>query len=113
VKKVLEGWFRKRAQMIFTEQVEKWYPRFERFDIQTPQVIVRKMKSRWGSCTGTGKITLNFKLIQVPKQLIDYVIVHELSHLVEHSHNGDFYYLLSRIMPDWEKRREKLNRFEF
>ena len=113
VKKVLEGWFRQRAQTIFTEQVEKWIPRFERFGVKKPQVIVRKMKSRWGSCTAKGKITLNFKLIQVPKKLIDYVIVHELCHLIEHSHSNEFYALLSRIMPDWEERREKLNSFEF
>ena len=71
------------------------------------------MKSRWGSCTVAGKITLNLKLVQVPKPTIDYVIVHELCHLVEHSHGADFYRLLSRIMPDWERRREELNAFEF
>ena len=113
VKKVLEGWLRKRARTIFTERVEAWYPRFERFDVQKPQVVIRNMRSRWGSCTAKGKITLNFKLIQVPKRLIDYVIVHELCHTVVHAHNAEFYALLSRIMPDWEERREKLNSFEF
>ncbi|MFH1634708.1 MAG: SprT family zinc-dependent metalloprotease [Chloroflexota bacterium] len=113
VKKVLEGWFRQRARTIFTEQIENWIPRFERFDVEKPQVIVRKMKSRWGSCTAQGKITLNFKLTQVPKRLIDYVIVHELCHLVKPNHSGEFYTLLSRIMPDWDARREKLNSFEF
>jgi len=113
VKKVLEDDFRKRARTIFTERVDEWFPRFERFDVGKPQVVVRKMKSRWGSCTAKGKITLNFKLIQVPKKLIDYVIVHELCHTVVHAHNVEFYALLSRIMPDWEKRREKLNQFEF
>jgi predicted metal-dependent hydrolase len=113
VQKVLESWLRERAHTIFTEQVEKWIPRFERFDVETPQVVIRNMKSRWGSCTAQGKITLNFKLIQVPKKLIDYVIVHELCHTVVHAHNAEFYALLSRIMPDWEERREKLNSFEF
>ncbi len=113
VKKVLEADFRRRAQTIFTEQVDKWYPRFERFDVQKPQVVIRNMRARWGSCTAKGEITLNFKLIQVPKRLIDYVIVHELCHTVVHAHNSEFYALLSRIMPDWENRREKLNSFEF
>jgi len=113
VQKVLEGWLRERARKIFTERIDEWFPRFERFEIQKPQVVVRKMKSRWGSCTTQGKITLNFKLIQVPKQLIDYVIVHELCHTVVHAHNTVFYALLSRIMPDWEGRKEKLNSFEF
>ena len=113
VKKMLDGWMRERARIIFAERVTEWYPRFERCDILYPQVIVRRMKSRWGSCTATGKITLNLKLIQVPKQLIDYIIVHELCHLVEHSHAPAFYALISRIMPDWEERKEKLNGFEF
>ena len=113
VKKVLEDWLRQRAREIFSKRVDEWYPRFERFEVMKPQVVVRKMKSRWGSCTAKGKITLNFKLIQVPRQLIDHVIVHEMCHLVEHSHSRDFYALLSRIMPDWETRREKLNSFEF
>ena len=113
VKKVLNEWLRERARTIFAERVAEWHPRFERYDILYPQVIVRRMKSRWGSCTAAGKITLNLKLIQVPKRLIDYVIVHELCHLVEHSHAPAFYALMSRIMPDWEERREKLNGFEF
>jgi predicted metal-dependent hydrolase len=113
VKKVLDGWMRERARTIFAERIAEWHPRFERYDILYPQVIVRRMKSRWGSCTEAGKITLNLKLIQVSKQLIDYIIVHELCHLVEHSHAPEFYALMSRIMPDWEERKEKLNGFEF
>jgi len=113
VKQVLEDWLRERARTIYAERVDEWYPHFERYGIQRPQVVVRKMKSRWGSCTAKGKITLNFKLIQVPKRLIDYVIVHELCHTVVHAHNTEFYAFLSRIMPDWEARREKLNSFEF
>jgi len=113
VKQVLEDWLRERARTIYAERVNEWYPRFERYGIQRPQVVVRKMKSRWGSCTAKGKITLNFKLIQVPKQLIDYVIVHEMCHLIEHSHAPAFYALMGKMMPDWEKRREKLNSFEF
>jgi len=113
VKKLLDGWYREHARRVYAEQVSIWYPRFERYGIEQPKVVVRKMKSRWGSCTGDGKITLNLKLIQVPKQYIDYVIVHELSHLVEHNHGTAFYSLMNRIMPDWEEHREKLNTFEF
>lgn len=113
VKQVLEDWLRERARTIYAERVDEWHPRFERYGIQRPQVVVRKMKFRWGSCTAKGKITLNFKLIQVPKRLVDYVIVHELCHLIEHSHAPAFYALMGKMMPDWEERREKLNSFEF
>lgn len=112
-KKLLEDWYRKQAWRVFTERLENWLPHFERFAINQPGLMIRKMKSQWGSCTPEGKITLNLKLIQLPKHLIDYLIVHELSHLVELNHSGEFYSLLSRVMPDWEKRKEKLNRFEF
>jgi predicted metal-dependent hydrolase len=113
VKKLLDKWYRTHARRVFTERVEEWYPRFKRFEIEQPLVVLRQMKSRWGSCTEAGKITLNVKLIQVPKQFIDYVIVHELCHLVQHNHSSGFYSLMSRIMPDWEERRGKLNSFEF
>jgi predicted metal-dependent hydrolase len=109
VKGLLEDWYRRQARRVYAERMQEWLPRFERYDIDTPEIAIRRMKSRWGSCTATGKITLNLKLIQLPKYLIDYVIVHELCHLVEHHHGPAFYRLLSRIMPDWEYRRDKLN----
>ena len=113
IKKLLDDWYREHAKHIYAERVSIWHPRFERYGIEKPQVVVRRMKSRWGSCTEAGKITLNLKLIQVPKHYIDYVIVHELSHLIEHNHGSAFYSLMNRIMPDWEERRDKLNTFEF
>lgn len=55
-------------------------------------------------------ITLNLKLIQAPKALIDYVISHELCHLKEHNHSNAYYHLLDRVLPDWRARRDELNR---
>ena len=113
IKKLVNGWYRQQGIKIFTERVEAWYPRFERYAIQHPKLTVRPMRSQWGSCSAGGKLNLNIKLIQVPKQLIDYVVVHELCHLIENNHSPAFYALISRIMPDWQERREKLNSFEF
>lgn len=113
VKGVYIKWLRERAQIIFAEQVAKWYPRFERFGIEHPKIKVRQMRSQWGSCSAKGRMTLNLKLVMVPKQFIDYVIVHELCHLIEHNHGAAFYALMSKIMPDWEDKRDELNRFEF
>lgn len=112
-KKLVQAWYRQHAHEVFTDRVSDWFPHFERFDLRQPQVAIRQMRSRWGSCTVHGQITLNLKLVMVPKLLIDYVIVHELCHLVEHNHGAKFYELLSRIMPGWEERREKLERFDF
>ena len=71
------------------------------------------MKARWGSCGTNGVVTLNLKLIQVGTPLIDYVIVHELCHLVEHNHSKRYYALLDKMMPDWRERRQGLNAAEF
>ena len=68
------------------------------------------MQKRWGSCPSAGAILLNLKLIQVPKPLIDYLIIHELCHLKVHNHSRAFYELLAKVLPDWAERREQLNR---
>ena len=78
-----------------------------------PQLAVRVMRSRWGSCSPSGRITLNVKLIQMPTAHIDYVIYHELCHLAEPSHNARYYELLDRVLSDWRERRQRLNEFEF
>jgi predicted metal-dependent hydrolase len=87
-------------------------PRFQHLPIHSPKLTIRRMKSRWGSCGANGAVTLNLKLIQVGKPLIDYVIVHELCHLVEHNHSKRYYALLDRMLPDWRTRRQRLNESE-
>jgi predicted metal-dependent hydrolase len=72
------------------------------------QVRIRRMTRRWGSCTARGVITLNPLLIQASLSCVDYVIAHELVHLLEPSHSPRFYRLLDNVMPDWRRRREKL-----
>ena len=110
VQTLVEEWYRTQAKRVLPERLEAMLPRFSRIALPTePQLSIRKMSSRWGSCTEAGVITLNLKLMQVPKVYIDYVIVHELCHLVEHNHSQHFYRLLDRMMPDWRARRERLN----
>jgi predicted metal-dependent hydrolase len=78
--------------------------------IETQPVLrIRAMQKRWGSCSASGLILLNLKLIQVRKPLIDYVITHELCHLKEHNHSRAYYQLLDRVIPDWQERRKELN----
>jgi predicted metal-dependent hydrolase len=72
------------------------------------QVEIRDLGFRWGSCTGAGKVFFNWKLLQLPVRLADYVIAHELAHLIEHHHGPEFWALMSRCMPDWNRRQEEL-----
>jgi len=109
VKPLVQRWFRNRAAVIFTELFEEQADKAMRYGIDASGFQIRKMKTRWGSCTKEGNILLNSELIVAPKTCIEYVIVHELCHLKEHNHGRGFYRLLSKLLPDWERRRERLN----
>jgi predicted metal-dependent hydrolase len=105
----VEGWQRRQAQRIFYERMLALLPRFSPLVLPEPEITIKTLKSRWGSCTYDGRVTLNLLLIQAPLECIDYVVAHELCHLVEHNHGKGFYALLARVMPDWKARKERLN----
>jgi predicted metal-dependent hydrolase len=113
VRELVEGWYRDQANKTFGERLSANYSKLSRENIAYPKIVIRKMQSSWGSCSTKGTISLNIKLIQVPKEYIDYVVIHELCHLKYLHHEPEFYYLLSRIMPDWKRKKEKLDRFDF
>lgn len=112
IARLLEQWYQHRARRIFAERLALCFPRVEALGVHFPELTIRKMKLRWGSCSSSGRISLNPILIQMPKPLIDYVILHELCHLKQPSHSAAFYALLERVLPDWRDRREKLNQVE-
>ena len=112
VEKLVDQWYRRQAERVFAERLAAMLPRFDRVGIAKPELLIRKMEKRWGSCSKAGVITLNVRLMQVPKACIEYVIVHELCHLVEHNHSRRFYQLLDRFMPNWGKLRRMLNEAE-
>lgn len=113
VKHLVEAWYRTRAKHIFAQRLETCYLRAKHLGIPYPTLSIRKMKTRWGSCPGPGRILLNVYLVQAPVACIDYVILHELCHLVEANHGPRFEALMNRLLPDWQERREMLNTFEF
>ncbi|MCB4758778.1 MAG: M48 family metallopeptidase [Sulfurovum sp.] len=105
-KKLLQAWYRQKAQIYFSKAIEKYKPIVKQ-EIET--VRIREMKTRWGSCNPSkGYINLNLKLIEKPTECIEYVVFHELAHLVYADHSMEFYNYLSLFMPDWKKRKERL-----
>ncbi len=108
-KKVVEDWFRQKARDFLTERFEVYLQSTKVKLPRKPTLDIRKMRTRWGSCTKEGKVILNPELIHVPSRCIDYVIAHEVCHLIEHNHSKRFYLLLSKEMPDWRKVQGRLN----
>lgn len=110
VRRAVERWYLDRARAVFGERLGVVTSRARALRGLTPQLRVRRMKRRWGSCTKSGTITLNPELLKVPKACIDYVIAHELCHVLVPDHSARFYHLLEECMPDWRLRRARLSR---
>jgi predicted metal-dependent hydrolase len=109
VSNLLEEWYRTHAQRVFAHRLQGCLETVRSLRLtKTPNMVIRKMTKRWGSCTKTGNILLNLDLVKVPVHCIDYVIVHELCHLKAHNHGKEFYRLLATCMPDWEARKKRL-----
>lgn len=107
----LDGWYKDRAREQFIARLVACAERFPDPQAIMPMgVIVRQMSARWGSMSAGGRLVLNRRLIQAAPHEIDYVIVHELCHRVHHHHGPEFYKLLTRMMPDWTRRKASLER---
>lgn len=106
----LNAWYRDQAQTIFQERLLLVCQRFPGI-IAAPELRLRKMERRWGSCSRGGRVTLNTELVKLPLSLIDYIIAHELCHLSEFNHGKKFYALLEHVMPDWRQRERMLKQF--
>lgn len=111
VKKLLIEWYMKHSIRIFEKHFKKCLNSFLRYKIGEPDLGIQRMKNRWGSCTAAGKIILNPELIKAPTKCIDYVIYHELCHLIEPNHTKQFYALQDSIFPEnkyWKSRLEEV-----
>jgi len=109
-KKVMLDWYSSHARELLTRRMQQYLPYYTKLGVTEPHLRLRRMKRRWGSCSSKGIVTLNTELVKAPIHCVDYVIVHEMSHLIYLHHDKKFYRLLARIMPDWEQRKERLER---
>lgn len=109
IRKMIEAWYRERASVVFHQLFDEVFPKIKRYYGGTiPGLTIRNMSRRWGSCTRAGNIVLNLNLIKASKSCIEYVIIHELCHLVHHDHTEAFFKLLRKLLPDWERRKQRL-----
>jgi predicted metal-dependent hydrolase len=106
VKALLRRWYLDRARAVFGDVLDTCLTRFK--GMERPHLIVRTMRSRWGSLSPAGNMTLNVDLVRVPRSCIEYVVTHELCHAKNRDHDAVFYKMLGRVMPDWPRRKQLL-----
>lgn len=106
VKALLHRWYLDRARAVFSEALDTSLCRFR--GIERPRLSVRAMQSRWGSLSPAGTMTLNARLVCAPRPCIEYVVTHELCHLLHRGHDARFFRRLRQVMPDWEQRKQRL-----
>lgn len=103
---VLHRWYREQLQIMIPSLLDKWEPVV---GVQAAECRIRRMKTRWGSCNVVARrVWLNQALIKAPLECLEYVLVHELVHLLERHHNDRFWRLVGKFMPDWQQRKSEL-----
>jgi predicted metal-dependent hydrolase len=106
-REILDGWYREQIRAVVPELIGKWAPVL---GVQVGRVFVQRMKTRWGSCNpASGAIRLNTDLAKKPPACLEYIVVHEMTHLLEPTHNARFSALLELFLPQWQHIRNELN----
>ena len=103
----LDRWYRRELKAAVPALLEKWQPVL---GVEADRIVVRRMKTKWGTCvTMSGVIWLNPELAKKDPRCLEYIIVHELVHLLERGHGEKFVALMDQFLPDWRARRDQLN----
>lgn len=105
IRNALVRWYKRQAMQKLTEKVDRYAARV---GVKPAAIQVRSFKSRWGSCTQRGELHFNWQVMMAPNRLVDYVVVHELCHLLRHDHSPGFWKEVERVMPDYMKYKEQL-----
>jgi predicted metal-dependent hydrolase len=109
-KSLLHDWYLQHARTKLHEVAAPLIDKFKKHKVEPSSIVLRDMPTRWGSCTPKGKIILNPELIKAPKGCIEYVVIHELCHLIHHDHTQKFLDVQTKEMKDWEKWKMKLEK---
>ena len=108
VSDLLDRWYLEQAKRVFQEISIPLVESMKKYNVAPKSFAIKKMKTRWGSCSSKGNINLNLHLIKLPEQCIKEVILHELCHLVHFNHSKDFYALMTAEMPDWKVWKKEI-----
>jgi predicted metal-dependent hydrolase len=104
---ILADWYRRQLKRAATPLIDKWQ---KRMGVTVERFFVQRMKTKWGSCNAaTRTIRLNTELARKPPECLEYIVVHELAHLIERHHNDRFVAILDRYLPQWKTYRDELN----
>jgi len=98
--------YRERARVLVHRRLEYFAGQY---GFEFGRVAIRNQKSRWGSCSRAGNLNFNYKIVHLPEELVDYIVVHELCHLREHNHGPQFWKLVEAILPDYKERKAALH----
>lgn len=109
-KRIVTRYLNEQCRSIFSEIILEVYPVFKKYGVPMPILRIRNMETQWGSClTKKAVITLNKRLLEAPRNCIEYVVIHEFCHFIYPNHSRYFYNFLSMVMPDWKERKHILD----
>lgn len=108
VAQLMDAWYMRRARAVLAERLDVCWATFPDEGRPRPTLRVKRMRSRWGSMSPKGTMSLRLDLIRAPVECIDYVVLHELCHLVHPGHGRDFWAMVGALVPDWKDRRKRL-----
>lgn len=105
IKSLLEQWYRKEAKAEIVKKVEHY---IQYYKAEYCSIKIKSMKTRWGSCSSKRNLNFNWKIIMAPEEVIDYLVVHELAHLIEMNHSQRFYAQIEKVLPNYKMLRQWL-----
>jgi predicted metal-dependent hydrolase len=111
VKALLDRWYTLNARDHFTRLMEMVLEEYKEYDFRPKKIIIRASKSRWGSCSSSGIISISSELIKLEERFYEYIFLHELCHLKHHNHGSGFYKLLETVKPDYREVRKELRKY--
>jgi len=105
---MLQEWYREQLKMIVPKYISKWE---ETLQVKVSEFGIKKMKTKWGTCNReASRIWINLELAKKPLECLEYIVVHEMIHLLERNHNNNFVAYMDKFLPQWKHLKEELNR---